>query len=85
MATLQNSGGVTPVTLTQNYGVVVAAGPTVSKSFTFVGTGTCGSNITLTIHLQDGALDLGNVTYTFQLGTISSTTQTFSNPAADHH
>ena len=32
VATLQNSGGVTPVTTSQNYGVVVAAGPTVSQA-----------------------------------------------------
>ena len=81
VATLQNSGGVTPVTTSQNYGVVVAAGPTVSRPFTFVASGTCGGSITATLHLQDGALDLGNVTYTFQLGTTSSNTQTFSNPA----
>ncbi len=81
VATLQTSGGVTPVTTTQNYGVVVAAGPAVSKSFSFVASGTCGGTITATLHMQDGALDLGNVTYTFPIGTLSNSTQTFSNTA----
>ena len=79
VATLQNSGGVTPVTTSQNYGVVVAAGPTVSRPFTFVASGACGGSITATLHLQDGVTDLGNVTYTFPLGTTSSSTQTFTS------
>jgi subtilisin-like proprotein convertase family protein len=82
VATLQNSGGVTPVTTSQNYGVVVAAGPPVSRAFTFTANGACGGMITATLHLQDGALDLGNVTYTFLLGGASISTQTFSNPAS---
>jgi subtilisin-like proprotein convertase family protein len=81
VATLQNSGGVTPVTTSQNYGVVVAAGPTVARPFTFGASGACGGTITATLQLQDGATNLGTVTYTMQLGTTSSTTQTFSNPA----
>ena len=83
VATLQHSGGVTPVTTSQNYGVVVAAGPAVSRSFTLSADPdqACGDMITATLHLQDGALDLGNLTYTFQLGGTSSSTQTFSNPA----
>ena len=81
VATLLNSGGVIPVTTSQTYGVVIAAGPTVSRPFTFVASGACGGSITATFHLQDGALDLGNVTYTFQLGTVVNNTQTFSNAA----
>ncbi len=81
VATLQNSGGVTPVTGNQSYGVVLAAGPSVSLPFTFVAGGACGGSITATIHFQDGALDLGNVTYTFTLGGTTSGTQTFSNAA----
>ena len=81
VATLLNSGGVIPVTTSQTYGVVLAAGPTVSRPFTFVASGACGGSITATFHLQDGALDLGNVTYTFQLGTVVNNTQTFSNAA----
>ena len=79
VATLQNSGGVSPITTTQNYGVVLAAGPVVSRPFTFIGSGPCGGTITATLHLQDGALDLGNVTFTFTLGTASISSMTFSN------
>ena len=82
VATLQNSGGVTPITTTQNYGVVLAAGAAVSRPFTFIASGACGGTITATLHLQDGALDLGNVTFTFTLGTSSTSSLTFSNSAA---
>ena len=78
VATLQNSGGVTPITTSQSYGVVVAAGPAVARSFSFTASGSCGGLITATLHLQDGALDLGNLSYSFHLG---SGTLTFSNPA----
>ena len=80
VATLQNAGGVVPVTTSQNYGVVVAGGSAVSKAFTFQATGVCGGSVNGTIHLQDGAIDLGNVTFTFQLGTTSTTTTTYSSP-----
>ena len=82
VATLQSSGGVTPVTSTRNYGVLAANGGTGSQPFTFVASGTCGNNITATLQLQDGAINLGTVTYTFQLGTTSTASQTFSNPTA---
>jgi hypothetical protein len=61
---------------------VVAGGPAVSQPFTFVANGTCGGTISATLHLQDGALDLGNVNYTFTLGTTVNSSMTFSNPAA---
>jgi subtilisin-like proprotein convertase family protein len=82
VATLQSSGGVTPVTATANYGVVVAAGPAVTRPFTFVTSGACGSTVTATLQLQDGAINLGTVAYSFQLGTTSSASSTFSNATA---
>ena len=82
VATLQSSGGVTPVTSTANYGAVVVGNPAVSRPFTFVASGTCGNNITATLQLQDGAINLGTVTYTFRLGTTSTSSQTFSNATA---
>ncbi|HMG76930.1 MAG TPA: IPT/TIG domain-containing protein, partial [Pyrinomonadaceae bacterium] len=84
VATLQTSGGVTaiPAGENQNYGVVAAGGATVSRSFTFRADGTCGATITATFQLQDGATNLGNVTYNFQLGVANVTTQTFSNAGA---
>lgn len=84
VATLQTSGGVTaiPAGENQNYGVVVNGGATVSRPFTFRADGTCGATITATLQLQDGATNLGNVTYNFQLGVANVTTQTFSNAGA---
>lgn len=45
-------------------------------------SGACGSDITATLQLQDGAINLGTVTYTFRLGTTSSASTTFSNATA---
>ncbi|MGA9770894.1 MAG: HYR domain-containing protein [Blastocatellia bacterium] len=69
VGTLQATGGVTSPSGPQNYGVVVAGGPPVCRNFTFNVTGTCGGTVTATIQFQDGATNLGNVTYTFTLGT----------------
>ncbi|HEX5705695.1 MAG TPA: proprotein convertase P-domain-containing protein [Pyrinomonadaceae bacterium] len=83
VATLQNSGGVTPVTTSQNYGVVgpLDASPT-SRPFTFVAQGSCGQLITATLQLQDGATNLGTVSFTFRLGTTAVGNHSFSNPNA---
>src|SRR5258707_1235247 len=71
MGTLQATGGVTNIQPPnpQNYGVVVAGGPAVCRNFTFTAAGTCGGTVTATVHFTDGATDLGNVTYTFTMGT----------------
>ena len=82
VATMLTSGGVTPVTPTRTYGVVSVGAPAVSQPFTFVASGTCGNNITASLQLQDGAINLGTVTFTFRLGTTSVSSQTFSNPTA---
>jgi subtilisin-like proprotein convertase family protein len=82
VGTLLTSGGVTPVTTQQNYGVVVAGGPAVTRPFTFVTSGSCGSTVTASIQFQDGATNLGTLNYTFQLGTTSVGTSTFSNATA---
>jgi HYR domain-containing protein len=68
VGTLQATGGVTSPSGPQNYGVVVAGGPPVCRNFTFTAVGTCGGTITATLQLQDGATNLGTVTYTFTLG-----------------
>jgi subtilisin-like proprotein convertase family protein len=79
VGTLQATGGVTNPSGPQTYGVVVAGGSSVAQPFTFTANGNCGDTITLTLALQDGPNNLGNVTYTLRLGTITSTTQTFTN------
>ena len=72
VATLQATGGVTSPSGPQNYGIVTGMGPTVSRTFSFIASGTCGNNITLTLALQDGSNSLGTVTYTMRLGTLAS-------------
>src|SRR5439155_22325559 len=68
VGTLAATGGVTSPSGPQNYGVVVAGGPPVCRNFTFTVAGTCGGTVTASIQFQDGATDLGIVTYTFTLG-----------------
>ncbi len=79
-ATLQASGGVTPVTTTQNYGVI-AAGGTAARAFTFTASGAaaCGSTITATFQLQDGAGNLGTVALPIRLGALQSSSGTVQN------
>ncbi|MFY9556892.1 MAG: HYR domain-containing protein, partial [Blastocatellia bacterium] len=69
VGTLQATGGVTVPSGPQNYGVVVAGGPPVCRNFTFTAAGTCGGTLTGSIQFQDGAANLGTVTFTFTLGT----------------
>ena len=68
MATLQATGGVTAPSGPQNYGVIPGSGGSSARPFTFTASGACGSNITLTLALQDGANDLGTVAFTVRLG-----------------
>jgi len=71
VGTLQATGGVTSPSGPQNYGVVVAGGPAVCRNFTFTVNGTCGGTVTASIQFQDGATNLGTLTYTFTLGTTA--------------
>ena len=82
VGTLQATGGVTNPSGPQTYGVLVAGGAAVSKTFTFTASGSCGSNLTLSLALQDGSTSLGTVTYTVQLGNTTSVTTSFSNATA---
>jgi hypothetical protein len=72
VGTLQNTGGVTGASGPQTYGAI-APPAIVSRPFTFTASGTCGGTLTATIHMQDGATNLGDVTYIFTLGTLTST------------
>lgn len=71
VGTLQATGGVTSPSGPQNYGVVVAGGPAVCRNFTLTVAGTCGGTVTASIQFQDGATNLGTITYTFTLGVLS--------------
>ncbi|MEK6799281.1 MAG: carboxypeptidase regulatory-like domain-containing protein [Planctomycetota bacterium] len=70
MATLLPTGGVTNPDGPTTYGVVVGSGGTGTQPFTFTADPSlsCGGQLIATLHLQDGAMDLGNVTYSFNLG-----------------
>ena len=80
VATLQNTGGLTPGTVSQSYGVIAAAGTT-SRAFTFTVSGgaACGSTITPTLQLQDGATNLGTVSFTIRLGVLQTSSGTVQN------
>lgn len=68
VATLESSGGVTSPSSPQNYGPMLAAGPPVSRSFSFVADGTCGGEVLATLSLEDGGVDIGAVRFSFDLG-----------------
>ena len=72
VATLQATGGITSPGAPQNYGVVVAAGANVSRNFSLTVSGACGAIVTPTLALQDGASNLGTISYAMQLGTSSA-------------
>ncbi len=63
IASLQSGGGVTTTGAPQTYGTMVVNGAVVTRPFTFtVSSGViCGSPVTLTLQLQDGADNLGNI------------------------
>ncbi|HKP12531.1 MAG TPA: HYR domain-containing protein [Blastocatellia bacterium] len=73
VGTLQATGGVTSPSGPQNYGVINPGGTT-CKNFTFTVNPAllCGGTVTASLQLQDGATDLGTVTYTFTTGVAGS-------------
>jgi len=82
VATLLPGGGVLAPSGPQTYGVLIPGGPTVARPFTFTVTGMCGGNLMATLALQDGATNLGTVTFTIRIGATVSATSSFSNPTA---
>jgi hypothetical protein len=69
VATLLATNGITSPSAPQNYGVVVAGGAAVTRNFTFVASGACGSVISPKLQLQDGIKNLGVLTFNYRLGT----------------
>ncbi len=83
VATLLPTGGVQTPSGPQTYGVIPPDGSNVTRSFSFVPTGTCGGSVTATLQLQDGPFDLGTVTFTLQLGTtVGASYGPFANPVS---
>jgi subtilisin-like proprotein convertase family protein len=57
----------------QSYGVVVAGGATVFRSFSFTaGNLACGSTLVATLQLPDGATNLGPITYNITTGALTT-------------
>ena len=78
VATLLPTNGVISPSGPQTYGSVVASGAAVSRPFTFTAAGICGSSISATLQLQDGATSLGTVSVPLPLGqTAAFFTQNF--------
>ncbi len=78
VATLLATNGISTPSGPQTYGPLVASGPTVSRPFTFTANGTNGQAIVATFKLVDGTKNLGTNTFTFYLGTWSTS---YSNTA----
>lgn len=69
-AALQPANGVINPSAAQNYGVLPVNGASVSRPYTFTaspGLG-CGDSIILTLNLQDGTQNLGQVSFPFNVG-----------------
>lgn len=71
-ATLLAATGVTAPSGPVAYGALGVGGAPVTNAFSFTATGACGSVLSATLQLQDGATDLGTATYTFTLGGTSA-------------
>ena len=79
--TLMSSPGITPITGTQDYGVVRGQGAAVSRVFQFIAGAaaggpagpsfSCGDTVQAVFQLQDQGMSLGQVTIPFKLGEPS--------------
>jgi len=74
VATLLATNGVSPLGSPQTYGSLAGGGLAASRVFAFTVDGTCGGTISPVLQLQDGARNLGTVSFSFTLGVPSQTT-----------
>ncbi|HWQ92939.1 MAG TPA: hypothetical protein VN673_14780, partial [Clostridia bacterium] len=85
VATLQPTGGITPVGAAQkSYGQLVFGGGSTANSFTFLANGGNGEAVTATLKLQDGAVNLGTVSFVFNLPAGNGFSNTTAITVADH-
>ncbi len=72
--TLQASGGVTNPPGPQTYGMLCSGELSTFRPFTFTVDPAlpCGSTVTATLKMQDGATDYGTFTYTFTTGSVAA-------------
>jgi uncharacterized repeat protein (TIGR01451 family) len=71
VATLLATNGVTVPSGPQTYGAL-AASAAASQTFMFTASGVCGGAVQPTLQLQDGAENLGTITYPISLGHLSA-------------
>jgi autotransporter-associated beta strand protein len=71
VATLQASGGVTPITNSRTYGAI-AGGSTASQPFSLTANGNFGDPLVITLALQDGATNYGTISYTARIGALNT-------------
>ena len=84
-ATLLASGGVTNPSAPQNYGALAPGSSAAAKNFTFTVDPniSCGSSITLTFNISDGATSYGTVTKTYETGVnVVSLSENFDGVTA---
>jgi hypothetical protein len=82
-ATLLATNGVTSPSAPQSYGTLSSNRTIVTRSFSFVASGACGSIVTPRLRLQSGTTDLGTVSFAFRMGSpVSSFTQRFDSVTA---
>ena len=74
VATLQSGSGVNSPSGPQTYGPLATGGSEIARPFTFTAAGTCGGVVTATLKLQDGATDLGTVSFAIRLGAVTPIT-----------
>jgi hypothetical protein len=83
VATLLPTGGVLLPSVPQNVGALLSGGAGVTVPFTFTAGGACGSTLTASIQLQDGAANLGTLAFAFPVGTpIKPLVQEFDSLSA---
>ncbi len=83
VAVLRADNGVLWPSAPQTYGALAGGGAAVAKPFTFTANGSCGVTLTATLELQDGAANLGNLAFSFTLGSpLTNFTQNFDAVSA---
>ncbi|HEX2271722.1 MAG TPA: hypothetical protein VHH35_19405, partial [Pyrinomonadaceae bacterium] len=68
VGTLQPSANVIAPSGPTSFGSIAGGGGSAGRDFSFTALGNCGDLVTLALKLQDGAIDLGTVFYSFRLG-----------------
>jgi uncharacterized repeat protein (TIGR01451 family) len=71
-ATLQATGGVVLPSGPQTYGALAPGGPPVGEAFSFKANSTNGGTVVATLSLQDGASNLGTVSFDFFMPVVET-------------